>query len=75
MHVVFVGKEIFGGGSIQITTDGKHHLIASLGSGKCKNKYFAFKVDERVKELETLSEIDKISTASSLWCCYYKISP
>lgn len=34
---VFVGKEIFGGGSIQITTDGKHHLKASLGSGKCKN--------------------------------------
>ena len=42
-------SEIFGGSALQITSDGKRHLEASLGSDKYKDEYFAFKVDEWVK--------------------------
>ena len=42
-------NEIFGGSAIQIITDEKRHLEASLGPDKYKGEYVAFKVDGWVK--------------------------
>ena len=42
-------NEIFGGSAIQIMTDEKRHLEASLGSDKYKDEYVSFKVDGWVK--------------------------
>ena len=39
-------QSLFGGSGVQITTDWKRHLGASLGSDKYKDEYLASKVDE-----------------------------
>ena len=48
-------KTIFQGSGIQITTEGKHHLYASLRSPKYKEEYLSSKVDEWIAQLRILS--------------------
>ena len=47
-------KHIFGGNGVQITTDGNHHLKASMGPDKYEDENLDFKVDQWVKELGIL---------------------
>ena len=50
-------KTIFHGSGVQITTEGKRHLGASLGSTKYKEEYLSSKVDEWIAQLRILSQI------------------
>ena len=50
---------------MQITTEGKHHLGASLGSTKYKEEYLSSKVDEWIAQLWILSQIAKIQLQSA----------
>ena len=50
-------KTIFQGSGVQITTEGKRHLGASLGSTKYKEEYLSSKVDEWIAQLRILSQI------------------
>ena len=52
-------KKIFSGGGVQITTNRKLYLVASLESDKYKDEYLAFKVNEWVKGLGILLDIAK----------------
>ena len=66
-------NEIFGGSAIQITTDEKRHLEASLGSDKYKDEYVAFKVDWMGQELDILLEIAKTQPQSAYSFFYHRI--
>ena len=50
-------KEIFGNTAIQITTEGKKHLGAVIGSGGFKDKYVQEKVTEWCNEVRELAQI------------------
>ena len=50
----------FSATEIKITTDGKHHLGATIGSTKYRDQYITEKIDNLCKELHLLSEIGKI---------------
>ena len=50
-------KAIFQGSGVQITTEGKRHLGASLGSTKYKEEYLSSKVDEWIAQLRILSQL------------------
>ena len=50
-------KNIFHGRGVQITTEGKRHLGASLGSTKYEEEYLSSKVDEWIAQLRILSQI------------------
>ena len=52
-------KEIFSGRGVQITTNRKLHVVASLESDKYKDEYLASKVNEWVKDLGILLDIAK----------------
>ena len=53
-------KEIFSATEIKITTDGKRHLGATIGSTKYRDHYVTEKIDNLCKALHLLSEIGKI---------------
>ena len=48
-------KTIFQGSGVQITTEGKCHLGASLGSTKYKEEYLSSKVDVWIAQLRMFS--------------------
>ena len=50
-------KTIFQGSDVQITTEGKHHLGASLGYTKYKEEYLSSKVNEWITQSWILSQI------------------
>ena len=52
-------KTTFQGSGVQITTEGKRHLSASLGSTKYKEEYISSKVDQWIVQLRSLSQIAK----------------
>ena len=56
---VELAQQLFANTSINITTDGKRHLGAAIGSESFKEKYIKDKVDNWCKELRKLSEIAK----------------
>jgi len=51
-----LAREIFSGTNIKITTAGKRHLGASLGSMEFRAEYASEKVDKWCREIERLSE-------------------
>ena len=50
-------KNIFTGTSIKVTTEGRRHLGACVGSASFKENYVRSKVQEWVKEINNLAEI------------------
>ena len=50
-------KTIFQGSGVQITTEGKHHLGASLGYAKYKEEYLSSKVNKWIAQPWILSQI------------------
>ena len=50
-------ENIFHGSGVQITTEGKCHLGASLGSTKYNEEYLSSKVNEWIAQLRILSQI------------------
>ena len=55
-EMVQLAKELFGN-KVNITSEGKRHLGATIGSQNYKQKYCRKKVDKWIKELEILCEI------------------
>ena len=53
-------KQIFAGTGLQITTDGKRHLGAVVGSQKYKDEYVTEKIDQWVEELKMLGKVAEI---------------
>ena len=53
-------KTIFQESGVQITTEGKRHLGALLGSAKYKEEYLFSNVDEWITQLWVLSQIARI---------------
>ena len=52
-------KELFAGTGIKITTEGKRHLGAAIGSDNFRIAYSTEKIKDWCKEIEALSEIAK----------------
>ena len=52
-----LANQIFADAGIQITSTGKRHLGAVIGSEAFKDEYVSEKVDEWISEIETLAEI------------------
>ena len=52
-------KELFERSPINITIEGKRHLGAAIGSSEYKNHYIDEKVNKRVSNIKSLSEIAK----------------
>ena len=52
-------ERIFDGTGIQITSEGRKHLGAAIGTDEFKNSYVAEKIDNWKKLLTTLSKIAK----------------
>ena len=52
-------EEIYYGSDVKITTEGKRHLGAALGTHEYKEEYLATKVDGWIEEIKILSEIAK----------------
>ena len=65
-------KTIFHVSGVQITTEGKHHLGASLGSTKYKKEYLSSKVDEWITQLRILSQIARTNTGS-IQCVHHRL--
>ena len=51
---------VFNDTNIQITTQGRRHLGAALGTSQFRNEYIMEKMNKWVEELHVLSEIAKI---------------
>ncbi len=62
-------KKTFAGTGLQITTEGKRHLGAVVGSKEFRDQYVNEKIDEWVKQLEVLGEIAKIEPHIA-YCAY-----
>ena len=52
-------KEVFAGSDIKITTEGKRHLGAALGSDEFRHQYSSEKVQEWCEEIHQLAEVAK----------------
>ena len=50
-------KTIFQGSGLQITTEGKRHSCALLGSTKYKEEYISSKVDKKIAQQRFLSQM------------------
>ena len=61
-------KEIFSDTKINITTDGKRHLGAALGSQSHKIKYVSEKVDDWCDQLKILSQIAQTEPHAAYTC-------
>ena len=63
-------NNLFTNTKINITTEGKRHLGAAIGSNKFRVKYVIEKVDEWIDELKTLSAYAKSQpqTACAAFC-------
>ena len=59
---------IFNNTNIQITTQGKWHLGAALGTSQFRNEYIIEKINKWVEELHVLSEIAKIEPQAAYTC-------
>ena len=62
-------KQIFEGTNVNITTNGKKHLGATIGSEEYKAEYIQAKVEEWVKELNVLCDIAKTHPHSA-YCAF-----
>ena len=60
--------EIFDGSGVKITSDGKRHLGAALGSDEFRDEYLPNIVDEWIKQVRVLSEIAKTQSQSAYSC-------
>ena len=54
-------KEMFAGTGINITTEGRKHLGAALGSRSCLEQYLGGKVEDWVGEVTRLGEFARVS--------------
>ena len=61
-------EETFYGGGVKITTYGKRHLGAALGSHEYKEEYLATKFDGWIEEIKILSEIAKSQPQAAYSC-------
>ena len=61
-------KEIFKTTNIKITTEGKKHLGATIGTVSYKEEYVNSKIDEWIREIKMLAEIAKISPHAAYTC-------
>ena len=59
---------IFNDTSIQVTTQGRRHLGAALGTSQFRNEYIMEKKNKWVEELHLLSEIAKIEQQAVYTC-------
>ena len=59
---------IFNNTNIQITTQGRRHLGAALGSSQFRNEYIMEKINKWVEQLHVLSEIAKIELQTAYTC-------
>ena len=61
-------KQIFEGTNIKITTQGKRHLGAVIGSDIYKDKFINEKINTWIKEIRVLSDIAKIEPQAAYSC-------
>ena len=54
--------------NIQITTQGKRHLDAALGTSQFRDEYIMEKINKWVEDLYVLSEIAKIEPQAAYTC-------
>ena len=64
-------EQIFEGTNIQITTDGKKHLGATIGSEEYKADYIQAIVEEWVQELNVLCDIAEIHPQAAYYAFTY----
>ena len=62
-------KQVFDGTGLQITTEGKRHLGAVVGTEDFKNEYVAGKIEDWIEELAALEKIAQVDPHIA-YCAY-----